>query len=220
MTEVTLLGLRISVYTRIARLALAEKKVDYELEEVDIFAAEGPPEDYLAIHPFGRIPCLLYGDFCLYETNAICRYIDEGFAGPELQPARPEPRARMTQIVSVLDHYGYRPMVWDVYVQRVAIPADGGLSDEASISAALPRIEILLRQLDGWLGSGEFLVGDSITLADLHAYPMLRYFIETAEGAAMLASFPRLSGWMSRMQSRPSAMTTGFHSAQPSDTGF
>ena len=38
MSMIKLLGLRISVYTRIARLALEEKDVDYQLEEVDIFA--------------------------------------------------------------------------------------------------------------------------------------------------------------------------------------
>jgi glutathione S-transferase len=220
MHSVRLLGLRISVYTRIARLALVEKEIDYQLEEVDIFADEGPPANYLARHPFCRIPCLLHGDFCLYETAAICRYVDENFTGPELQPAEPARRARMAQITSALDHYGYRPMVWDVYVQRAVIPAGGGQADEALISAALPQIEILLRQLDDWLGPGEFLAGDSLTLADLHAYPMLRYYIETAEGAAMLKSFPRLAGWMSRMQSRPSARTTSFHSAQASETGF
>ena len=65
MTGITLFGLRISVYTRIARLALEEKKIDYRLEEVDIFADEGPPADYLELHPFGRIPCLRYGDLRL-----------------------------------------------------------------------------------------------------------------------------------------------------------
>ena len=44
MASIRLLGLRISVYTRIARLALEEKKVDYELQEVDIFADAGPPD--------------------------------------------------------------------------------------------------------------------------------------------------------------------------------
>ena len=50
--KVRLLGLRISVYTRIVRLALEEKKVAYELEEVDIFADSGPPQEYLLRHPF------------------------------------------------------------------------------------------------------------------------------------------------------------------------
>jgi glutathione S-transferase len=37
VATIKLLGLRISVYTRIARMALEEKSVEYELEEVDIF---------------------------------------------------------------------------------------------------------------------------------------------------------------------------------------
>ena len=220
MHAVKLLGLRISVYTRIARLALEEKNIAYELEEVDIFADDGPPADYLARNPFGRIPSLLYGGFCLYETAAICRYIDEGFDGPGLQPARAAPRARMTQIIGVLDHYAYRPMVWDVYVQRVVIPGSGGQADEALISAALAPIETVLRQLDAWRGESPCLVGDSITLADLHAYPMLRYFVETGEGAALLARFPRLEAWMQQMQSRPSAAATSFHSAEAAENGF
>ena len=220
MAVIKLLGLRISVYTRIARLALEEKKVDYELEEVDIFADAGPPADYLEHNPFGRIPCLLYGDFCLYETGAICRYVDEMFFGMPLQPSEPAPRARMNQILSVLDNYAYRPMVWDVYVQRIVVPASGGQADEALIKDALPTIRIVLQQLEQWHGDSEFLVGNAISLADLHAYPMLRYFVETGEGAAMMKSFPRLGQWLARMQTRPSARATSFYSTTDSEDGF
>ena len=78
----------------------------------------------------------------------------------------------------------------------------------------------MLQQLDEWRGDSEFLVGSAITPADLHAYPMLRYFIETDEGAAMLASFPRLQEWLEQMQTRPSARATSFHSSTPSEDGF
>lgn len=220
MAAIKLLGLRISVYTRIARLALEEKKVDYELEEVDIFADTGPPQDYLELNPFGTIPCLVYGDFSLYETSAICRYIDEMFLGVPLQPKEPAPRARMNQIISVLDSYTYRPMVWDVYVQRIVVAGSGGRADEALVAAALPTLQQVLQQLDKWRGDDDFLVGNALTLADLHAYPMLRYFIETEEGAAMMMSFPRLSAWLTQMQSRPSAAATSFHSADSSEDGF
>ncbi len=83
---VRILGLGDSVYTRIALLALEEKGIAYALREVDIFVDSGPPEDYLACHPFGMIPCLMHDDFCLYETTAITRYIDEAFQVPSLQP--------------------------------------------------------------------------------------------------------------------------------------
>ncbi len=127
---IQILGLGDSVYTRIARLALEEKGIAYELREVDIFVDSGPPEDYLVSHPFGMIPCLMHDDVCLYETTAITRYIDDAFQGPSLQPTDTRNRARMNQIISILDSYAYRRMVWDVYVERMLVPTEGGQSDD------------------------------------------------------------------------------------------
>ncbi len=211
MSDPRLLGLRVSVYTRIARIALAEKDIPYRFDEVDIFADSGPPADYLALNPFGTIPCLRHGEFVLYETAAITRYLDEAFPPLRLQSSAPAARARMNQIISVLDNYGYRPMVWDVYVQRSVVPAGGGEADEDLIAAALPGLRKVLQQLDQWRAEQRFLAGDTITLADLHAYPMLHYFIETPEGAEMLDSFPRLQQWLWEMQARDSVRTTAFH---------
>ena len=220
MTTIKLLGLRISVYTRIARLALEEKDVDYQLEEIDIFADTGPPAEYLAHNPFGTIPCLMHGDLVLYETGAISRYVDETFPGLALQPSTSAQRARMNQVISILDCYTYRPMVWDVYVQRIVVAGGGGQPDESLIASALPTLRNALQQLDQWRDDDVFLLGDTITLADLHAYPMLRLFIETPEGVAMLESLPRLQQWMQQMQTRDSVRATSFHSTTDTDNGF
>lgn len=211
MAAIELIGLEISVYTRIARLALEEKRIDYELTEVDIFADDGPPASYLEHHPFGTIPCLRHDEFYLYETGAITRYADEAFIGPALQPKNAMERARMHQIISVLDAYAYRPMVWDVYVQRIVVPEGGGQSDEGTISAGLSLSGIVLRQLDDWCGDHDFLVSNSITLADLHAFPMLLYFSQTDEGDNLLLTLPRLRDWLERMNVRPSVRATPFH---------
>lgn len=89
-----LFGLERSVYTRIARLALEEKEVLYSLHEVEIFGPGGAPQQHFERHPFGRIPVLQHGDFSLYETGAITRYVDESFPGPALQPASRPAAAR------------------------------------------------------------------------------------------------------------------------------
>jgi len=220
MADITLLGLRISVYTRIARLALEEKGIDYELREVDIFADDGPPADYLAQNPFGTIPTLLHDDFVLYETSAINRYLDEISPGASLQPAAPVERARMNQIIGMLDSYCYQPMVWEVYVQRVVVPTAGGAADEARIAAALPGLRRLLEQLERWRGERGFLVGKTLTLADLHLYPMLSYFVETEEGARMLDALPRLQHWLRSMRLRDSVRATAFHELADDETEY
>jgi len=206
--NVLVFGAAYSVYARAVRLALAEKCVPYERVDIDIFAAEGPPADYLARQPFGRIPAFEHEGFRLYEAGAIERYIDEVFDGPPLQPREPKARARMNQAMGILDSYAYRILVWDIYVERVVRAREGRPSDELRIAAALPRAETCLLALENVMQQGPWLAGAEFTLADCHAAPMFDYFQGTPEGARMLASRRSLLRWWDRMAVRPSMVAT------------
>lgn len=208
MIEPIVFGAAYSVYVRIVRLALWEKGIPYRLQEVDIFASGGPPTDYLARQPFGRIPAFEHDGFRLYETAAIARYVDEAFAGPRLQPEDAKARARMNQIVGILDSYAYRPLVWDIYLERVEPPREGRISDEAKIAAALPRARQCLRVLADLMAGAPFLAGASLSLADLHAAPMFAYFLAAPEGAALTAEQPALTAWWQRIAGRPGMTAT------------
>src|ERR1700730_10907085 len=155
-----------SVYVRTVRLALEEKAVNYELVPVDVFALGGPPREHKERHPFGKIPAFEHAGFRLYEVGAITRYVDEAFRGPRLQPEDPRSRARMNQIISILDSYAYRALVWDIYVERVSRPASGGAADEQKIADALPKAEVCLSALSEIMGKSAWLAGPSISLAD------------------------------------------------------
>ena len=135
MPEPTLFGASYSVYVRVVRLVLAEKGVSYRQVDTDVFDPGGPPADYLRIHPFGRIPAFHHDGFRLYETGAITRYVDEAFSGPKLQPDQPKSRARMNQVISILDSYAYHTLVWDIFVERVRAPAAKREPNEAQIAS-------------------------------------------------------------------------------------
>lgn len=197
-------GADYSVYVRIVRLALAEKQVEYEHVPVSVFAEGGPPDWYLELHPFKRMPAFEHDGFRLYETAAITRYVDEAFDGPALQPADVRERARMTQIVGLLDAYGYRPMVWDVYVEGVSRPKEGKPSNAALVASGLEKSRVCLGALSKLKAPGDWLLGDRLTLADLHAAPMFAYFAGAPQGAAMIAEFPELAAWWQRMSELPS----------------
>jgi glutathione S-transferase len=201
-------GAAYSVYVRIVRLALAEKGVSYRLVEIDVFAPGGPPPDYRDRHPFGRIPAFEHDGFRLYETGAIARYVDEAFAGPRLQPSAARDRARMNQIIGVLDNYAYRTLVWDIFVERVRAPAQGRRADERRIAAALPAAGACLDALADLMADGPYLAGPDLTLADLHAAPMLIYFRMAEEGAEMLRARPVLDAWLGRIGRRASIAAT------------
>ncbi len=204
----TLFGATYSVYVRIARLALVEKAVAHDLVDVDVFGPGGPPSDHLARHPFGRIPAFDHDGFTLYETAVITRYVDEAFPGPALLPAGPRARARAAQIVAMLDAYGYRPLVWGLFVERIRAPAQGRAPNEDAIAQALAQARTFLAALEALCGEGPWLVGPGLTLADLHAAPIFAYFTLTPDAADLLAPHPRLRAWWQAMAARPSLAAT------------
>jgi glutathione S-transferase len=201
-------GFRYSVYLRIARIALAEKGLTYEHVEIDPFATDVPIE-YLTLHPFKRVPVLVDGDFVLYETEAITRYIDEAFPGPALQPSEPRQRARMAQIISIIDSYGYVPMVRQVAGERVFARFRGRTPDEDRIRAGLEVSLRVLAALEAIVPDDGPLAGGKVwSLADFHLAPMIAYFVAAPEGEAALAGYAKLSSWWQVIRERQSVRET------------
>jgi glutathione S-transferase len=200
---VELHGYRYSVYSWIARLALYEKGVCYEWVEVNPFA-DDMPLDYLAMHPFRRVPTLVNGKFVVFETSAITRYIDEAFIGPGLQPVKPEERARVSQFLSVVDSYAYWPLVRQVFSHGVFRPRLGRPTDQSEYQQGLEAAPRVLRALDQLATGGSFLVSDAMSLADIHLAPVIAYFTSDRAGDALLKPHHRLRNWWSAVSQRKS----------------
>lgn len=186
-------GYRYSVYSRIARLVLLSKKVEHRTIEVDPFAELS--EEYLRLHPFGRVPVLTHGVFRLFETSAITRYVDRAFEGPSLQPEGAAALARMDQVIAVIDSYAYWPMVRQVSSHAFFRPYLGEPSSRDEVDAGLEASRKVLSFLDGVAGEGEVLTGQAVTLADCHLAPMMDYFVRAEKGKAALSTHLALQKW-------------------------
>ncbi|WP_299775941.1 glutathione S-transferase family protein [uncultured Tateyamaria sp.] len=204
---VVLRGYQFSVYNRIARIALHEKGVSYKTEEIDPFV-EDVPEHYMRRQPFGRVPVLSHGTFDIYETVAIGRYIDAAFDGPRLVPLEVESLARSAQIVSIVDSYGYRPMVRQVFAHRIFGPSIGEESDEAEIEIGLAASRTVLKALETLATEALVLNRQTFTLADCHLAPMMACFVQAPEGEAALRNYARLSAWWAWASRRASVAET------------
>ena len=200
---VELFGAEYSVYVRICRIVLAEKGIDFTLHPVDIFSDDGPPEDYLDLNPFGRIPTLRLGDFVVYETDAITAYADEAFPGRDLMPQDFEARARARQIMRLADSELYRHLVWQVYVPWTKQAAMPGLQQADAILGELCR-----------LAGTDWMAGDQFSLADAYVYPMLKYVSMVPECARKLENLGKLARWMERMSTRDSVGFSQFPAEQ------
>lgn len=201
-------GPALSTYVRTVRLVCEEKGAGYELVEIDIMQGAHKSPDYLARHPFGRVPAFEHDGFALYETSAITRYLDAVLPGVSLTPADPKGAARMQQVIAVVDSYAYGAMISAIVIQRVVMPMVGGTTDEAVIAAAMPTAEVSLKALEELLGSHAFLAGDLLSLADLHLAPVMAYFTATPEGQGLMPGYPGLARWWTAISARPSMAKT------------
>ena len=195
-TSIVVYGLPESVYCTIVILVLRHKNVSYQLHTVEVFSSAAMSEEHLARHPFGKIPVLQHIDFELYETRAIIRYIDDYWPEPPLQPHIVRDRASMEQIISILDSYAYKAMVWDVYVQIMR----GQEGDQEIIANGLSQSEKCLRAIAELQCNDQFLVGSSLSLADFYAYPMVKYLSLVEQGCELLLNFPGISAWFEAME--------------------
>lgn len=202
-----LYGFKYSVYAWIAGFCLHEKGVSYQWHEVNPFA-DDVPSSYLDLHPFCRVPTLVDGDFVLYETGAITRYVDDSFDGPPLMPVDAKNRARANQIIAVVDSYTYWSLVRQVFSHGVMGPRVGRPSDSNEVAAGLEASEKTLDALENLAGVEGFLVGPTITLADIHLAPMLSYFCEHPDGLSALEQRHKLSGWFAKIETRESFVAT------------
>jgi glutathione S-transferase len=204
---VDLYGYRYSVYSWIARLALHEKAVRYNWVEVDPFG-DNVPVSYLAMHPFKRVPALVHGDFIVYETSAITRYIDEAFDGPNLQRTESQQRARCNQVMSIVDSYAYWPLVRQVFSHAFFRPRMRRTADVNEIRQGLDAAPTILTALEMIAANEQYLCGDELSLADIHVAPMIGYFVMTSRGESLFQKYNRLRNWWSVMSQRTAYLET------------
>lgn len=203
MPELIIYGPAMSTCVRTACMACVEKGIAHEREDVDFRSVA-----YRSLHPFNKVPAMRHGDFVLYETGAIGRYVDRAFAGPPLQPAELRALARMDQWMSAIMDYVYKVMVGELIWERLIVPMRGGQPDEARVAAAVPKIAYQLSVIEAGLDGAPFLAGAAASLADLMLFPVIVYLKVTPEGAEALAKAPKVSAWFDRIAARPSAAAT------------
>jgi glutathione S-transferase len=207
MSDITVYGIPGSPFLRSVEITLSEKGADYRLRAMS--AAEMKTPEHLAMHPFGRIPIFEEGDFRLYETQAIIRYVDEVFPNPPLTPGNPQARARMNQVIGIIEWYFFPKAAAPIAFNRIIGPRLlGQPGDEAVITEAMPIARTCFAELDRLLGDEPYFTGDRVSLADIMLAAQLDLFTECAEGRELIQETSGLPAWLGRMLSRPSFVAT------------
>jgi glutathione S-transferase len=206
MTGITVYGIPGSPFLRSVEIALKEKDVPYHLHAMA--PGEHKQPEHLARHPFGRVPAFEHDGFALYETQAIIRYIDEALPNPPLTPGNPEARARMNQIIGIIEWYFFPKAAAPIGFHRIIGPKLLGLAtDEAAIAEAMPMARTCFAELDRLLGDQLYFGGDRLSIADIMLAAQLDLLCQTPEGAELIGG-TRLESWLERVLARPSFIAT------------
>lgn len=142
-----------------------ELDLTYERIDAGMQYGRNTEADYLAINPNGRVPTLQHGDYVLWESNAIVRYLALTFdGGAQLYPNVPTIRAGIERwldwVLSTLQP-AERPLFWGL------VRTPHAQRDMAALQKAADDNGRLWAMIDSQLSGRHYLEGDSFSLADL-----------------------------------------------------
>jgi glutathione S-transferase len=150
---------------------------------------------FLALNPNALVPVIRDGDFVLWESNSICRYLTTRHERHDLLPAEARARARVEQWMdwqaTELNN------AWRYAFMRL-VRQSPHHTDEAASALSVAEwnrhMQVLERQL---AHTGAFVVGENFTLADivlgLSTHRWLMAPIERPHTPAIAAYYERLS---------------------------
>jgi len=193
-------GHPMSTCTRKVLMTLAETNTPYELQVIDFATGEHKKPPHLARQPFGQVPALHDGDFELYESRAMCRYINDK-AGGVLLPRDLRERARVEQWISVETSDFSGPAMKFVFEHIFKHPQSA-----ETLAAAAEQFDKALPVLDNQLASTPFVAGSSFTLADISFMPYFEYAMLTP-AKDLIAKRPNVIAWWSRVSEKPTWRT-------------
>jgi glutathione S-transferase len=203
MPNIIVYGTPISTYVRTVRLLLESAGATYDLKSVDIFNGETKSPEYLAKHPFGKVPTIEVDGEVIYECAAITSYLDTVLAEGKFSPADPLARSRMHQVMAIVDNYLYAPAISTIVIQRLIVPSQGGQTDEDAVKAAVAPLQTAIAAIEALTVGSPYLMGSEISIADFYLIPVFVYLSQTPEFAEVMAQAPKLQSWWQMAQELP-----------------
>ena len=236
-----------SVCAAKVRFALAEKGLDWTGHYVDILKGEQFDPAFLAINPKAVVPVLVHEGRIVPESTVICEYVEDAFPGtPRLFPEDPHLRSKVRIWTKAVDEELHPACSALTYVlsHRHTILRNGIGSFDDFLKGAgqeglaartqkwqwiqqgldAPGAAEKIRLYDGYLhkmeealSEGEWLVGDSFTMADVALAPYVnRLAVLECHGMWQDGRLPGVEYWFERVSSR-SAFHSGFLEWMPAD---
>ena len=221
---ITLHQFEISPFCDKIRRILHWKQQPYVVREVPLRDAMSVRK----VNPAGKLPCLEHDGRFVADSTDIAYYLEDRFPDPPLVPRDPKLRALChvfedwadeslyfyeMRLRFTVDHNTRRnlPLLvahdppWMKAAARLVVPRmmrgilrKQGLGRK-SLDQIVRDVERHADALSAWLGDGDWLVGDALSLADISVFAELACIRGSDEGAKIVAARPAVERWMARV---------------------
>jgi glutathione S-transferase len=194
----TIWGRANSVNVQKVLWCLRELDLPYERIDAGMQFGRNDEADYLAMNPNGRVPTLVDGNFALWESNSIMRYLCMAYR-PEspIYPKEPKRRAAIDRwldwtlsTVQPVD----RPVFWAL------VRTPPAQRDMVAIQKDVDAEALVWRIADHHLSTRRFIEGDDFTIADVAIGAYARRWLGV-EGVTK-PHYPNLERWFEQFSSR------------------
>lgn len=237
-----------SICTQKVFITLAEKGIEYETQNVDLFKNEQYRPEYLKINPKGVVPALDHDGRIVIESSLICEYLDDCFPEPRLVPTDPALRARMRLWSKAVDETlfeatrelsfsamfrermrtmteeqrqgRYRNVGDPIKRARLMSTYQEGV-ESPYVFQGIGMFEIAFDKMEKDLtAGGPWLVGAEMTLADINMMPFVARMAYLDLLDVWMANRPAAQEWWRRVQALPGFLASITHKTTPEDVAF
>nr|WP_315235702.1 glutathione S-transferase family protein [uncultured Albidiferax sp.] len=195
-TQLTLISHPLCPFVQRAAIVLLEKGVPFDRIDVDLAAK---PDWFLALSPTGKVPLLKVGqpdgpDAVLFESMAICEYLEETQPGAGLHPGDPVARAQHRAWIE----FGTATLAeaWQFLNAK----------DRPTADAKQAAFQGRLQQLETVLVEGPYFGGAAFGMVDAVFAPLFRYFdiLDPTVSQPIFENLPRVTAWRTALARRQS----------------
>jgi len=174
------------------------RKVLWTCDEIGIAYTSADDGPELELNPNGLVPVIVDGDFVLWESNSIIRYLANKWAAEALLPAEPQARAEVDRWIdwqATEFNSAWR------YAFSAIVRKDPAFRDAREIEASRRQWTRMVAILDGQLArTGGHVAGATFTLADIPiGLSVNRWFMTPFERP----SFVHVEAYYERLSTRP-----------------
>lgn len=184
------------------RVSAVIRHLNIDVEEIfiDILAQHNRREDFLALNPSGMLPVLIDdgpddGPIILSEAGAIMIYLCEKVGDTQLWPSGRKRYSVIKWMLWAAEHFRQPAPIY--FEEKVLAPLIGKPEDASRIAEA---DRLLLRHgpvLDDYLRNRDYVVGDSVTLAD---FDLAAPLSQMPRSNVPYNKFPNIMRWAAALE--------------------